>query len=400
MARFLPFRALRPAPTYAAEVASVPYDVVSREEALRLVEGKPRSYLHITRPEIDLGAQVDPHSDAVYRQGRKTLERFMDERVLQRDEQPRLYVYELRVNEHRQCGFVGLASIDDYENGIVRKHELTRPDKEDDRVRHMELLGAQSGTVFLAHRDSASLSEITQSIVETTPDVDFVAEDGVAHRVWTVSDSKTIDAIVRGFDEAGPIYVADGHHRSAAAARVSQSASDPEPGFLSVSFPASEVRILAYNRYVKDLNDLSSDEFLSRVGERFDVQPGRAASTRPRQFEMRLGTQWHTLQLRGAAPSSRIEGLDVALLQNLLLKPVLGIDDPRTSDRIAFIGGIRGYEALESRAASGGVAFALHPTSMEDLLAIADEGGVMPPKSTWFEPKLRDGLFTHLIETS
>lgn len=400
MARFLPFRALRPAPTLAPEVASVPYDVVNRDEARRLVEGKPRSYLHITRPEIDLGEGVDPHSDGVYRQGREALERFMSEGVLRRDEQPRLYVYELRVDNHRQCGFVGLASIDDYRNGIVRKHELTRPEKEDDRVRHMELLKAQSGTVFLAHRDSASLNEIAQSVVDSTPDVDFVAEDGVAHRVWTVSDSKTVDAIVRGFDEAGPIYIADGHHRSAAAARVSQPMSDGEPGFLSVSFPASEVRILAYNRYVEDLNGLSSEQFLSRIGEDFDVQPGRAASTRPRQFEMRLGTQWHTLQLRGAAPSSRIEGLDVALLQNLILKPVLDIGDPRTSDRIAFIGGVRGYEALESRVASGGVAFALHPTSMEDLLAIADQGGVMPPKSTWFEPKLRDGLFTHLIETS
>ncbi|MEM6732671.1 MAG: DUF1015 family protein, partial [Myxococcota bacterium] len=335
-----------------------------------------------------------------YRHGRATLERFISEGVLTQDERPSYYVYELTMGSHVQRGVVLLASVEDYDRNIVRKHEFTRPDKEDDRVHHMEILGAQSGTVFLCHRDSEAIDGLVTRVCETAAEFDFTAPDGVRHRVWTVSGDET-DALTKGFADAGPIYIADGHHRSAAASRVSSGKSgDSHQGFLCVSFPASQMQILPYNRWVFDTNGHTLEGLLAKLREHFQVSEGKPASTELAQFGMYLAGAWYTVRVpeNQIDRSDPVARLDVALLQDLILRPMLAIDDPRTSDRIAFVGGIRGDGELEKRVnASGGVAFSMHPTPIEELFAIADAEQVMPPKSTWFEPKLRDGLFTHLL---
>lgn len=402
MARIYPFRALRPAREHAASVASVPYDVVSRDEAKALAGDEPRSYLHVTRPEIDLPEDVDPHSDEVYAQGRASLERLIAEGTLVREAQPALYVYELTMASHVQRGVVLLASVEDYDQNLVRKHEYTRPDKEDDRVRHMEILRAQSGTVFLCHRDAQAIDGVVDRIAAGDAEVDFTATDGVRHRVWSVRDTTDIEAVVKGFELAGPIYIADGHHRSAAASRVSAGKTgEAYRGFLAVSFPASQMQILPYNRHVLDLNGGSAAALLEKLRATLTVTPGKPEASAPAQFGMYLDGEWHTVRV----PESKIDRadpvarLDVSLLQDLVLGPVLGVDDPRTSERIVFVGGIRGDQELVKRVdQQGGVAFSMHATPIEELFAIADAEEVMPPKSTWFEPKLRDGLFTHVLE--
>jgi uncharacterized protein (DUF1015 family) len=408
MATIYPFRAFRPRAELAPEVASVPYDVVDRDEARALAKGLAHSFLHVTKPEIDLPDDTDPYGDVVYAQGRRALDRFIAEGTLVQDATPCLYAYELTMGTHRQTGVVLCASVPEYEKNIVRKHEHTRPDKENDRVRHMEALQAQSGKVFLVHRDSSLIGAELRKASATSPACDFTAPDGIRHRFWVIREPAAIAAIVRGFAEQPVIYIADGHHRSAAAARYAQ-AQRKKPGasseaeyerFLAVSFPESEMQILPYNRVVKDLHGRDPAAFLTEVRARFEVTDGKPDPIRPRQFGMYTGGRWYTLGVRPGSWDERdpVGRLDVSLLQKQLLEPLLGIADPRRDKRIEFVGGIRGDEELERRVKAGfAVAFKMHPTSITDLFAIADAGEVMPPKSTWFEPKLRDGLVLHRV---
>lgn len=399
-----PLRAFRPTSALAASVASVPYDVVDRDEASALARGNAASFLHVTKPEIDLPATIDPYSDAVYAQAADALETMIASRTLVQDASPAFYVYALTMGEHTQTGIVLGANVAEYEKNIVRKHEFTRPDKENDRVRHVETTRAQTGKVFLVHKRSAVLEREIAAAREKEPHTSFRAPDGVVHELWTISAPERLAAIEAEFATMNAIYIADGHHRSAAAARVAQAhraagtASADTEIFLAVSFPENEVKILPYNRVVHDLNGHSPADFLSRVSQAFDVREGKPASSAPRQIGMFLGDAWFTLTVpANALPSDPVSRLDVSLLQDRLLAPVLGISDPRRDKRIEFVGGIRGDDELVKRVKSfpQAVAFSMHPTSIGDLFAIADNEQVMPPKSTWFEPKLRDGLVVH-----
>lgn len=399
MATISPLRAYRPRSDVAAAVASVPYDVVDRDEALALA-GDARSFLHVTKPEIDLPAETDHYSDVVYATGAKNLEKLITDGVLVRDEKPSIYVYALTMNGHTQTGLVFGASVAEYERNFVRKHEFTRPDKENDRVRHVETTRAQTGKVFLVHpKNDVVAREIAHARAQKAH-TSFTAPDGVKHELWTIDDPQRIATLQKAFDAIGPIYIADGHHRSAAASRVAQAhrkagtATADTEMFLAVSFPADEVRIMPYNRVVKDLNGLSADAFLAEVKKVFTVRDGKPASA-PHVFGMYLQGKWFTLEAANV-PTDPVGRLDVSILQDRLLAPILGIKDPRRDTRIAFVGGIRGDGELVKRVDAGeAVAFSLHPTSIEDLFAIADSENVMPPKSTWFEPKLRDGLVLH-----
>ncbi len=399
MATITPLRAFRPRPDLAAAVASVPYDVVDRDEALALA-GDARSFLHVTKPEIDLPADTDHYADVVYTTGLTNLEKLIAQGVLVRDSKPSFYVYALTMGSHTQTGLVFGASVAEYERNFVRKHEFTRPDKENDRVRHIETTRAQTGKVFLVHPKNDTVAREIAKARAHAPHTSFKAPDGVTHALWTIDDPQAIATLQRAFDAIGPIYIADGHHRSAAAARVAQAhrakgtASADTEMFLAVSFPADEVRIMPYNRVVKDLNGLAPDAFMKKVAERFTVREGKPPS-RPHLFGMYLQGRWHTLEAT-QVPTDPVGRLDVSILQDRLLAPILGITDPRRDTRIAFVGGIRGDQELVKRVDAGeAVAFSLHPTSIDDLFAIADSENVMPPKSTWFEPKLRDGLVLH-----
>jgi len=381
-------------------VASVPYDVVNREEAKALAEGNPYSYLRITKPEIELDPSVDAKSPEVYEHGAKTLKKFMRDGVLVRDEIPCLYAYALTDRGHTQTGIAMCGSVEDYEQNIIRKHEFTRPDKEDDRVKHMQILGAQTGTVFLVHRDDDAIAAAMATATARDPVVDFVAADGVEHRLWVIDDPDVMGSVITGFDRLGPIYIADGHHRSAAAGRIC-AAGDygaAAKGFLAVSFPISEVKILPYNRIVRDLAGHTTESFLQTVLDFFTIRPTHQAPERG-EFGMYLDGKWYLLIARPPKETlDPIGALDVSILQNQLLDPILGIQDPRRDKRVDFVGGSRGEQELVKRVSEGwAAAFSMHPTSLEDLLTIADADGVMPPKSTWFEPKLRDGLLTHLL---
>ena len=406
MATIFPFKALRPRSDLVEQVAAVPYDVVNRAEARALAEGNPHTFLHVTKPEIDLADDVGLYDDAVYAQGASALKKMIEDGVMVQDQTDSLYAYALTMNGRTQTGFVLCACTDEYDQNIVRKHEFTRPDKEDDRVRNIEALGAQSGTVFLVHRQSEMLAAAMTKATTGTPAVDFEAVDGIRHQLWVIGDQDDIQQIVKGFDDLGPIYIADGHHRSAAASRVAKANRDanndnPESQrFLAVSFPENEMLIMDYNRVVKDLGSYTPESFLTKVSEIFDVTPGRLDASKKHHFEMYLGDTWYTLAAKAGtwSPEDPVERLDVSILQTQLLNPVLGIEDPRRDKRIDFVGGIRGSKELEKRVSEGwAVAFKLCATSIEELLAIADAGEVMPPKSTWFEPKLRDGLAVHLI---
>ncbi len=408
MATIHPFRAFRPRPDVAAQVASVPNDVVDRAEARALAAGNPLSFLHVTKPEIDLPDSTDPYADAVYAQGRKALDEMIRAGTLVQDPGPCLYAYELTMGSHRQTGVVLCASVPEYEKNIVRKHEHTRPDKENDRVRHMEALEAQSGKVFLVHRDSPAIAKEIARATTEKPAYDFTAADGIRHRFWVIHEKKAVKAIVDGFAKQPVIYIADGHHRSAAAARYAQ-AHRKEKGarpdaeyerFLAVSFPESEMQIMPYNRVVKDLHGLAPDAFLKELRARFDVTEGKPDPIRRGQVGVYLGGRWLGIAFRRGTwdDADPVARLDVSLLQGQLLRPLLGIEDPRRDKRIDFVGGIRGDAELERRVKEGwAVAFKMHPTSIGDLFAIADAGQVMPPKSTWFEPKLRDGLVLHQL---
>jgi uncharacterized protein (DUF1015 family) len=407
MASLHPFRALRPTPPSAATVSSVPYDVVSVDEARQLAAGNPLSFLHVTRSEIDLPPGTDPYASRVYDLARENLARLRSQAPFVVDESPSLYFYRLRMGTHEQTGIAGCFSVDEYEQDVIKKHERTRRDKEDDRTRHIVELRAQTGVVFLTYRGSATVDAEAARVTMGTPLYDFTAADGVEHTVWRVAAPET-RAAVDAFAEIPSLYIADGHHRAASAARAratlqTQAGGDAADAgtFIAVAFPHDQMQILPYNRTVKDLSGRSADVFLAELRERFDIADGPATPRRKGEVSMYLAGRWHTIDLSRARPEddSRASGLDVALLQRNVLEQMLGIGDIRTDKRVDFVGGARGTHGLEQAVDSGkaAVAFAMFPVTIDDLMAISDAGDIMPPKSTWFEPKLRDGLLVHLI---
>jgi uncharacterized protein (DUF1015 family) len=404
MAILKPFAALRPRPDLAAQICELPYDVMSSSEARALADGNPLSFLHVSKPEIDLPPDTDVYSPQVYAQGKENLEKLITNGSLRQDAQPCYYLYRQVMGRHSQIGLVAAASCEDYLHNIIKKHEFTRPDKEDDRVRHIETLNSQTGPVFLTYRAQPALDELFQKKTATPPDIDFTAKDGVRHTSWVINDAPTIDFIAAEFARIPFLYIADGHHRSAAAARVYQSRKGAGQSgyFLSVIFPHNQMQILPYNRVLKDTPERGTEYLLEQLDAIFVIkQNGEAKPTRKHELGFYHNHQWYTLNFRPkfAATTDPIEKLDVTLLQKYVLAPLFGIDDPRTSKRINFVGGIRGTGELEKLVNSGeyACAFSMFPTSIEDLMTIADAGGIMPPKSTWFEPKLRDAMFCHLI---
>jgi uncharacterized protein (DUF1015 family) len=406
MAIIKPFRALRPHNEYAAQVASRPYDVLNSEEARKEANDNLLSFLHVTKSEIDLPADIDTHSEQVYHKAKENLERLIQKKVLFQDEKPYYYIYELAWKGRTQTGLVCVSSVEDYFNDVIKKHEFTRPEKEKDRIDHMQAIRAQTGNVFLACKDLKELNDVFDKWKDQNPaEYFFTANDGVTHTVWVVNSVAAIDIITNLFKERIPFtYIADGHHRAASAAKVSQQLKDSEDAryFLTTIFPANQLAILDYNRLVKDLNGLTDEEFLQKVADQFNVKKATEAYSPKElhQFGMYLGKQWYQLTAKeGTFNTDPIGILDVTILQDNLLDKLLAIKDPRTDNRVDFVGGIRGLAELEKRVDSGEmkVAFSLHPVSMQQLFDIADSGNVMPPKSTWFEPKLRDGLLTHLI---
>ncbi|HEA26025.1 MAG TPA: DUF1015 domain-containing protein [Ectothiorhodospiraceae bacterium] len=413
MSLIRPFPALRPAPGRADDVAAPPYDVLNSAEARARVEGKPWSFLHISKPEIDLAEGTDPYDASVYTKGKENFDHMLKEGVLVQDEQPSYYLYRLIMGSHQQIGLVAAASVADYDTNRIRKHEFTRPDKEDDRVRQVDTLNCQTGPVFLTYRHDATIDKIVSEVTAGEPEVNITADDGIEHALWPVTDQATIDTITSTFDAMNAIYIADGHHRSAAASRVCESrkaANSNHTGdeaynyFLTVIFPDDQMMILDYNRVITDLNGLDNATFLSKIEESFEVTKS-ATTVRPQsnaEFGMYLDRNWYKLSIKSELipTDDPVARLDVSLLANNLIDPILGISDPRRDKRIDFVGGIRGLEELEKRVNSGemAVAFALYPTSMDQLMSVADANEVMPPKSTWFEPKLADGLASHMLD--
>lgn len=405
MSLISPFPGLRPASGRADDVVAPPYDVLNSDEARERAAGRPWSFLHISRAEIDLPPGTGQYEPVVYERAAENLERMLAEGVLVRDAQPCYYVYRLRMGEHTQTGLVAAASIHAYDTNRIRRHEFTRPDKEDDRVRQIEALNAQTGPVLLACNSDAEVNAILAGITAGDPDIDLVADDGIGHTLWVVQDQQLLDDITRHFDAMPALYIADGHHRSAAASRVAaqRGIAGDASVFLTVIFPHDQMLILDYNRVVRDLSGQSPEVFLARVSERFRVSPspGPVNPAGPGSFGMYLAGQWYALAIAPEyVPADPVGRLDVSLLAKNLLEPLLGIEDPRRDSRIDFVGGIRGLQALERRVDSGemAVAFSMYPTQMEDLMAVADAGEVMPPKSTWFEPKLADGLVSLVID--
>lgn len=408
MATLHPFRALRPKSSEAAHVAAVPYDVINTDEARALAEGNPLSFLHVSRAEIDLPAGTDPYSDAVYQRAAGNFEALRKTSLVV-DDEPSVYFYRLRMGDHTQTGLAACFSIDEYDRDVIKKHERTRRDKEDDRTRHMIALGAQTGPVFLTYRASDDVDRIAERATAGTPEVDFEAPDHVRHTLWRVGGADR-DALVAAFGRIPALYIADGHHRAASAARArndmrNRGLSGTSLGgradystVLAVAFPHNQVQILPYNRIAKDLAGLSPDAFLQSVRERFDIEPGPAAPRARGDISMFFGGTWHTLRAK-VRPTDPIGSLDVSVLQDQLMAPILKILDVRTDKRIDFVGGARGTRELEALVQSGkaAVAFSLYPVSVSDLMSVSDAGEVMPPKSTWFEPKLRDGLLIHVI---
>lgn len=413
MATLRPFRALRPKVADAARIAAVPYDVVNVEEARALAAGNPLSFLHVSRAEIDLPPGADPYSGAVYQRAAENFAALKRSSLVVEDE-PSLYLYRLRTGSQEQIGLAGCYSLEEYDREVIRKHERTRRDKEDDRTRHLLALGAQTGPVFLTYRATADVDRIAAATTGTPPLFDFVAEDGVAHTLWRVGGAER-DALVAAVGRIPALYIADGHHRAASAARAraemrdrrlpAMSLGDGADGstFLAVAFPDDQVRILPYNRVVKDLGGRSSKEFLAAVRTGFEIAPGSPTPARRGEMAMYIDGRWHTLGPRvHPDQSDPVGSLDVSVLQDRLLAPVLNIADVRADKRIDFVGGARGPGELERLVDSGkaAAAFSMHPVSVSDLMAVSDAGDIMPPKSTWFEPKLRDGLLIHVIEVT
>ncbi|MDZ4815776.1 MAG: DUF1015 family protein [Verrucomicrobiota bacterium] len=404
MATVLPFPALRPKPELASQICELPYDVMSSDEAREMAQGNPLSFLHVSKPEIDLDPSVDIYDPKVYAKGAENFAKLITNGSLVQDPQPYFYLYRQIMGEHTQLGLVAAVSCEEYRLNVIRKHEFTRPDKEDDRVRHIEGLNSQTGPVFLTYKSQSDLKSIFTSISAQEPDIDFTAKDGIQHTSWAVKDAEVIRKITAAFASIKNLYIADGHHRSAAASRVDQTrrSAGHSSQFLAVIFPHDEMQILPYNRVVKDLAGLSALEVLKRIGDVAQVKPNLTAKpSKKHNVSMFLDGKWHTLEWwpQVLQKEDKIGQLDVSLLQNFVLSPILGIDDPRRDKRINFVGGIRGTAELEKLVKSGtyAIAFSMFPTSIVDLMEIADEGGIMPPKSTWFEPKLRDAMFCHTI---
>jgi len=413
MSLIKPFAGLRPAPNRAENVAAPPYDVVSTSEARVMVDGRPWSFLHISRPEVDLPKGTDPYAPEVYAKGRENLELMIAEGILLRDPGDRYYVYRLTMGSHVQTGLVAAASVAAYDGDRIKKHEFTRPVKEDDRVRQIDALNAQTGPVFLVYPSTQTIDATLAAISAGAPEADITAVDGVRHEIWPVADAATLGSLTRAFDALPALYVADGHHRSAAASRVAaarraanphHTGEEPYNYFLAVVFPHTQMQILAYNRLVHDLHGLDAEAFLTRIAVPFRIEPSPrpVQPTQPAEFGMYLDGSWYRLTLDPARIpwDDPVARLDVSLLQDNLIEPILGIVDPRRDDRIDFVGGIRGLDGLTIRVDHGEmrVAFSLYPTRMPDLMAVADIGEVMPPKSTWFEPKLADGLVSHMLD--
>jgi len=402
-----PFAGLRPAPERAEDVIAPPYDVLNSAEARQRAAGRPWSFLHISKAEIDLPETTDPYDASVYARAAVNLQAMVEQGILQRDDQACYYVYRLTMGDHTQAGLVAVASVADYDINRIRKHEFTRPAKEDDRVHQIQALNAQTGPVLLAFKSQTGIDQLIESVTTNPPEYDLKADDGIGHTLWVVEDQAVIGQLTAGFDRMEAIYIADGHHRSAAASRVAAALNagpdDMSGYFLSVIFPHNQMRILDYNRVVKDLNGLSAHALLEDVATAFEIREQQAAVTPSKsgEFGMYLAGRWYRLNIHASRLSQDpVARLDVSLLANNLLQPVLGISDPRTDPRIDFVGGIRGLAELEKRVDSGemAAAFSMFPTSMEDLMAVADANQVMPPKSTWFEPKLADGLISHLLD--
>lgn len=404
MALLKPFRGARPNKTKALAVAAPPYDVVSSVEARAYAKGKPDSFFRISRPEVDLPDTVDEHADEVYEKGRTNLEAFLKDGTLKVDAEPRFYVYRQKMGDHVQTGLVAAASVAEYDQGLIKKHELTRADKEDDRTRHIDLLGANDEPVFLTYRARPDIDAMIAKITAQPPEHDFTTDDGIGHTFW-VAEPSASGGIAEAFARVPVLYIADGHHRSAAASRVAKLRAG-KPGnhgfFLTVVFPHDQLKILPYNRLVKDLYGHSAADLLEKIADKFTVKrEGNPLPDRVHQFAMYLDDHWFTLEAKpGSFPETPTGQLDVSILQSNLLQPLLGIGDPRKDARIDFVGGIRGTRELEHRVDEdlARVAFSMYPTGVEQMMAIADANEIMPPKSTWFEPKLRSGLVVHLFE--
>ena len=398
-------------PDKAADVAALPYDVYNRAEAREAVAGKPDSFLRVDRPETTMDPDIDLYDPAVYQQAKKNLDRLIDDHTLIQDDQKQFYLYELKMGDQVQTGLVACTSVDEYLNGTIKKHELTRSEKEQDRIHHVDVCDANTGPIFLTYRHREEIDRRVKAIQEKEPVYAFTAEDGIRHRVWCVDDVRDIDGFVSDFGSVSALYIADGHHRAASAVKVAQMRRDAHPGytgdepfnyFLSVIFPDNQLAILDYNRVVKDLNGLTPEAFLDAVAKKCDVNKVKHAYKPDRKgtFGMFLDDQWYALTIHDELVHSDdpVQSLDVSLLQEEVLSPILGIGDPRTDNRIDFVGGIRGLKELERRVHPDlTVAFSMYPTSINELMAIADAGLLMPPKSTWFEPKLRSGLFIHKL---
>ncbi len=412
MAVLKPFKAVRPKDEYASSVGALPYDVMNSEEAREMIKDKPYSFLHIDKAEVDLPQGIDIYSAEVYQKAKENLDALSEKGIVGQDEKPMLYIYRQIMNGREQTGIVGCTAVDDYINNVIKKHEFTRADKEADRIRHVDTLDANTGPIFLTHRENKTVSDITENWKNThTPCYDFVSDDGVAQTVWVIDDDTVIDTLVKEFADIDYLYIADGHHRCASAVRVGERRRGEGEYdknaefnfFLSVIFPCDQLKIMDYNRVIKDLNGNASDEFIEKMGEKFVVEEADESPYSPKErhtFGMFLDNKWYkvTAKPEFINENDPVECLDVSILQNNLIAPILGIEDPRTDKRIDFVGGIRGLNELERRVQEGmKLAFAMYPTSLNELMDIADAGKVMPPKSTWFEPKLLSGLFIHKL---
>ena len=411
MAVIKPFRGIRPRPDLADRIAALPYDVYNREEAKQVVAKEPLSFLKIDRAETQFEDHVSTYDPCVYERASEMLEEMIADGSFVQDTKECYYLYELMMNGQSQTGIVGRASIDDYDNNIIMKHENTRAEKEQDRINHVDKLDAQTGPIFLAYHEDKVLQSIIEATKKQASEYDFTSEDGIRHRVWKIEDKEVVNQIAKAFADINSIYIADGHHRCASAVKVGKKRRAENPDFtgeedfnffLSVLFQDSELYIMDYNRAVKDLNGLSEDEFMDKVSEKFNVSSGTkevVSPDRKGRFGMYFNGQWYCLDIKDEyIEDDPVKGLDVSLLQDNLLQPILGIDDPKIDDRIDFIGGIRGLEELERRVGHDcKVAFSMYPTSIQELFDVADAKKLMPPKSTWFEPKLRSGLFIHKL---
>ena len=403
-----PFRGLRPKSEFAKDVVAPPYDVLNTSEARVRAQGRPYSFLHISKPEIDLPEDTNPYDESVYAKGAENLNKLVNDGILMREEKPVYYAYRLVMGMHTQTGLVATASVKDYDSNRIRKHEYTRPDKEDDRVRQIDALNAQTGPVFLTYRHHPVVDQLIERITHDTPVYDLTADDGVQHTIWLIDNAADIKTLTETFDAMSCLYIADGHHRSAAASRVAamrnSTGTDSHNYFLTVMFPDDQMKILDYNRVLRDLNNLTEADFIQEVKKRFDVEKSAVmvCPDKTGTFGMYLNPQWYRLTIHAdrIPQTDPVGRLDVSLLQNELITPILGVDDPRRDKRIDFVGGIRGLGELEKRVNSGEmkVAFSFYPTQMVDLMAVADAQAVMPPKSTWFEPKLADGLVSHVLD--